>query len=437
MEIEIALQQTPSDRAPGPDGINGGCLKYLWPNIKDKIFETFVKFMKDGFLPPGFNSSFVALISKSSSPKEPKDFRPISLMNSIAKLLTKVLANRVNTVINKLVDEVQSAFISGRQIAESIFQVSEVCHSLKSKGCKGLVLKIDFEKAFDSINWDFLLEVLQVMGFGERFINWIRVLLNSMRISILVNGSPTKEFTPNRGLRQGDPLSPLLFILVGEVLNKLIAQARKINFLKGISFPGSHQEISLLQFVDDTILFIEDNMNSIRAVKKILQIFQMLSGLKINLDKSNLYAMKDNGTSLSESARVLGCLEGHWPLTYLGATIGISPKRKLFWDPLAKKFQDKLVAWKCESLNLAGRVILVSDILNSLPIYWFSVFKMPVSVSEKLDKIRRSFLWGECSDKESKRKIHMLSWNKVVKKKSSGGLGLSSIQYRNASMLGK
>lgn len=202
-EIESALHNTDKSKAPGPDGLNAGVLEALWPDIKQEVLVFFTNFHKHGFLPKGSNSSFIALIPKSSSALVPKDYRPISLMNALMKLLTKVLAARLKKVMHNLVAPNQSAFIKGRQIYDGILLTSEIVSLLQKKKSEGIVFKIDFEKAFDRVQWHFVSDILEAMKFGQKWIFWIMSIFKSSKISVLVNGSPSDEFTPSRGLRQG------------------------------------------------------------------------------------------------------------------------------------------------------------------------------------------------------------------------------------------
>ncbi|WOH14898.1 hypothetical protein DCAR_0934426 [Daucus carota subsp. sativus] len=195
-EIWNALQDTDSNKAPGSDGINSGVLKAMWQTIKGDICKAFHFFHSSGLIPSGSNSSFIALIPKSSSASNPSEFRPISLMNTSMKLISKVLARRLSAFMNKLISPTQTAFVKGRQISDGILITFEIYHSLKSGKSKGLILKIDFAKAFDCINWEFLFHVLEVMQFDVKWIKLIRNLFDSSRVSVLVNGSPTEEFHP-------------------------------------------------------------------------------------------------------------------------------------------------------------------------------------------------------------------------------------------------
>nr|XP_017256449.1 PREDICTED: uncharacterized protein LOC108226007 [Daucus carota subsp. sativus] len=435
LEIWQALQASDSNKAPGPDGVNPGVLKALWPTIKGDICSTFNIFHSSGFIPPGSNSSFIALIPKKSAASKPSDFRPISLMNSSMKLISKVLARRLSPFMNTLISHTQTAFVKGRQISDGILLTSEIYHSLKSARSRGLILKIDFAKAFDSINWGFLFEVMELMQFDSKWIHWIRKLFDSSRVSILVNGSPTDEFHPTRGLRQGDPLSPLLFNLIGEALSCLLKSAHNSGLFNGVSVAGYPEKISHLQFADDIILFVANDSHSVRGIKATLKIFEVISGLKINYGKSKLYGFKESPEQLKQWADWLGCSIGNDQFTYLGATIGQSPKKSIFWKPLEQKLVSKLQKWDSANVSMAGRLVLLQSVLDSLPSYWFSLFKMPQKTIKFIDKKRRHFLWGGKSD--TARKMHLLNWERLCIPKHSGGLGIAPLEARNISLLAK
>lgn len=152
-------------------------------------------------------------------------------MNALLKLLTKVMANTLKPLMPTLVSQHQSVFIKGRQITDGILITSELVSLLQREKTSGLIFKIDFEKAFDRVKWDFVYDILKAMNFGSKWIDWLRNLFESSRISVLVNGAPTEEFNPSRGLRQGDPLSPLLFNLVGEGLSSLLLLGAHLKYL--------------------------------------------------------------------------------------------------------------------------------------------------------------------------------------------------------------
>lgn len=190
--------------------------------------------MLTNMLPLGSNSSFIALVPKKTDHISVTDFRPISLINSCMKLITKIMATRLSKVLPKLVSSIQSGFMKNRQSTDSILVASEVVKGLKVGKFHGLVLKLDFEKAFDTIDWDFLFHLLKKLNFDSQWISWLTIILKKTRTSILVNGVPTSEFSPSRGLRQGDPLSPLLFNLVAEVLHVMLEKGEAMGIFKAV-----------------------------------------------------------------------------------------------------------------------------------------------------------------------------------------------------------
>ena len=330
-EMEIALHDLSDNKAPGPDGMNIKSLKFLWPFIKDKMSGFIGNFCNSCTLPPGVNSFFIALVPKIPNLVTIKDFRPISLINSSIKVLLKILTSRLATQMSTLVADNQTGFFKGRKAAESILVAKEVAHSILSKKKhRGFILKLDFEKAFDSVNWKFLDSTLLRMNFDNQWCAWIKAILESIRISILVNGIPTKKFSPSRGLRQGDPISPLLFNLVGKVLSTLFKTAASKGFFKGISLSKGQDCFTHLQFADDTIMFINGSLESVIGIKRVLQCFQLLSGLKINYKKSELFSSKSCKAEALEASSLFGCRVGVWPMKYLGMPVGASSRRRVF-----------------------------------------------------------------------------------------------------------
>ncbi|GJS12910.1 RNA-directed DNA polymerase, eukaryota [Tanacetum coccineum] len=260
-EIKQAVWDCGLDKSPGPDGFTFGFYRKFWSLLEDDVVDAVCFFYSNGFCLKGINSSFIALIPKSQGANLVKDFRPISLIGSIYKIIAKLLANRLVTVLDGLVNEVQSAFIANRQILDGPFILNELIHLCKAKKKQSLIFKVDFEKAFDSVRWDFLDDILKKFGFGPRWRDWIQSCLKSSRGSILVNGSPTSEFQFYKGLKQGDPLSPLLFILVMESLHLSFHNVVNASLFKGVGLDNSLQ-LSHLFYVDD-VVFIGNGVTRI------------------------------------------------------------------------------------------------------------------------------------------------------------------------------
>ncbi|XP_071712558.1 uncharacterized protein [Rutidosis leptorrhynchoides] len=254
-EIWEAVKGCCSSKAPGPDGFNLKFYKLYWDVIKSVLLAAINSFWEYGEISKGCNASFITLVPKKSNPVSLNEYRPISLIGSYYKIIAKLLSNRLKKVVPKLVSSEHSAFIKGRNILDGALIANEALNYIKVKREKGLIFKVDFEKAFDSLSWDFLEEMMSLMGFGLKWRKWIMSSLESASISILVNGSPTCEFNLGRGVRQGDPLSPFLFILAAEGLNALTKSAVSRKLFDGLLIGKDSVVLSHLQYADDTIFF--------------------------------------------------------------------------------------------------------------------------------------------------------------------------------------
>ena len=289
-EVKNAIWDCGSDKCPGPDGLNFRFIKNFWQLLKPDILRFLDEFYVHGVFPKGGNASFIALIPKVADPQILNDYRPISLIGCMYKIVAKVLANRMKKVMTTIVDETQSAFIEGRHLLHSALIVNEVIEEAKRSNKSCLIFKVDYEKAYDSVSWGFLLYMLQRAGFSSKWIKWIEGCLNSASISVLVNGSPKGEFIPKRGLRQGVPLAPFLFNVVAKGLNGLMRKAKEENMYKAYQVGSNKVQISLLQFADDTIFLGEADMENVKTIKAVLRSFKLVSGLKINFAKSSFGA---------------------------------------------------------------------------------------------------------------------------------------------------
>ncbi|GKV42304.1 hypothetical protein SLEP1_g49718 [Rubroshorea leprosula] len=433
-EIQNAVWDCDSTKSPGPDGFNFRVIKIMWEEIKQDVIGFVQEFHENGKIVRGSNSSFITLIPKVENPQRIEEYRPISLIGVMYKILAKLLANRLRKVLGKIIGEQQMAFIEGRQLMDGVVIANEVIDEAKRKRIKSFLFKVDFEKAYDKVSWDFVDYMLMRTGFTATWRKWIKECFQSSMISILVNGSPTKQFSVNKGIRQGDPLSPFLFLLVAEGLNGLMQSALDKDLYKGVRIGNGNVVVSHLQFADDTIFFGEASEENIQAIKCIMRTFELASGLKINFGKSQLMEIGTEEGWKERMAYRLCCKGGELPFKYLGIPIGGNHRKLAMWKPLMESFKKKLASWKGQNLSLGGRITLLNSVLSSLPVYLMSAYKIPKGILYSLDKIRRNFLWGGSREEN---KIKWVSWERVCRKKVCGGLGVKNLRKFNLALMGK
>ena len=377
-EIWTTISGLNRDKAPGPDGFPLAFWSFSWDFVKYEVIGFFKEFHDNAKFVKNLNTTFLVLIPKKQCVEDFKDLRPISLVGGLYKILSKVLANRIKRVMDKVISKSQNAFVEGRQILDAILIANElVDSSLRRKNCE-LVWKLDIEKAYDSISWEFLYKVLDKMGFGSRWLSWMKWCISIASFFVLINGSPAGFFQSSRGLRQGDPLSPYLFISM-EALSCVINRAVDGNYLSGIriaNWGGEDLPISHLLYADDTLIFCEDDNEQLKFLSWLLMWFEAMSGLKINLSKSEIIPIGPVN-NLVELASELGCNIGSLPMSYLGLPLGAKHKALGVWDSIEERYRKRLAAWKTQYISKGGRIMLIRSTLSSLPIYHLSLFRMP------------------------------------------------------------
>lgn len=322
-EIKEAVWNLQIDKAPGPDGFTSNFYRATWSIIKDDLKCMLNWTRKKYKIGGATNSSFLALIPKDKAPNSLSCFRPISLCNTSYKILSKILATRMKKVMGKIISETQGGFLVGHQILDNIFLVQESIHSSISKNHQGMAIKLDMANAFDRVNHDFLYAIMIKFGFSERFVRWVKACTNTPWIAPLVNGRPTTFFLATRGLRQGFPLSPFLYLLVVDSLSRKLHNLQSSRDLKGIKIARGIRPINHSQFADDTILLGRASTLIATQFKKALDTFLKASNGKVNMRKSRIYSWNCPNRTLLRIARILG-FEGvkDWnSFSYMGVPI--------------------------------------------------------------------------------------------------------------------
>lgn len=420
-ELSEGLNSMASDTAPGPDGFTINFFKQFWDMLKEDVLQIVESSRIQGSMLQAFNATFLTLIPKEEGADSPSLFRPISLCNVIYKLSSKVVANLLKPLLPTLISPEQSGFVEGRQILDGILLANEVAHSLKSTRKMGMMLKVDMAKAFDKLNWRYIKAILEAFGFSPDWINWCMGLITSSFFAILINGTPSKCFTPTRGIRQGDPLSPFIFILAAEGLGRLMKGRILAGRLRGLHLHEGSEVQSHQQFVDDTLLMTHSAVQEARELKAILQTFATASGMEVNPRKSRIYFFNTPPITQRNIVRILGFQSGTLPTRYLGAPLSEKIIRQASWQDLLDKIKSRLNDWTFRSLNFPSRLTLVKSILQAMPVYLFSVLAAPKSVIKQIKTIQRTFLWGGSPEK---MKWPLVDWKSLCTPKREGGLGL-------------
>ena len=344
-EIRTSIWCMDKDKAPGPNGFPTDFFQGCWDVIKVDLMKVFEEFHRNGKIGANINSTSITLVPKKDRSVR-VDYRPISLVTSLYKIFTKVLSIRLSVVFGETILENQSAFVAGRQILDATLIANEVVDDMRKWSKQCLAFKLDFEKAYDGVSWSLLDKVLERKGFGSRWRSWISVCLPTSTFSVIVNGEPKAWFHDERGVRQGDPLSPLLFTLMVDVLSRVISRAMASGLIKGVKVGSEGIVVSHLQLANDTILLLDNDKDSFVNALSIFQIFELSSKLKINLSKSSLAGINIDSQELSYTTSLVGCQILEWPLVYLSVPLGGNPRSVSFWDPVVEKISKCLGNWE-------------------------------------------------------------------------------------------
>lgn len=291
-EITAALNEFHPSKAPGPDGLPAMFYQKFWPHIKTEVLEFCLQVLNEGKSVRDINSTNIVLIPKTQQPETMKHFRPISPCNVTYKLISKTIAKRMKQVMPSLISQEQSAFVQGRLITDNVLVAYELLHTMRGKrqgknGC--CAFKLDMAKAFDRVNWKFIDNIMRKMMFPAHMITTIMDCISTVTYSVIINGQRYGQFNPSRGLRQGDPISPYLFLICSEGLSALIHQANTLNNITGVRASANGVMISHLLFADDSLVFCKAKKKEAQNLRIILQTYEEISGQQINFEKSFIF----------------------------------------------------------------------------------------------------------------------------------------------------
>ncbi|GJV90561.1 putative RNA-directed DNA polymerase [Tanacetum coccineum] len=432
-EVKDALFSMGDDKSPGPDGFTAAFFKETWSVTGNDVYNAVCEFFRNGTLLKEVNHTIIALLPKVKSPSRINDYRPISCCNVLFKCLSKIIANRIKQCLKHIVSPNQSAFVPGRSITDNILLTQELMHNYHlDRGSPRCAFKVDIQKAYDTVDWNFLRMILHGFGFHDKMVSWIMECVTSTSYSININGSIHGFFKGKRGLRQGDPLSPYLFTLVMEVLTLMLQ--RKIHESDQFTYHRycSKLELVNLCFADDLFLFAYGDVHSVSIIKEALDEFKVASGLVPSLPKSTAFFCNVLNHVKLSILQVLPFEEGTLPVKYLGVPLVSSRLKIRDCNELVDRVQLRISDWKNKSLSIAGRLQLIQSVLGSMHIYWASVFMLPSNVLLNIEQLMRQFLWSHGKSGKSKSKV---AWEVVCLPKDEGGLGIRRLECFNYALM--
>lgn len=310
-------------------------------------------------------------------------FRPISLCNSLYKVASKVMVERLKDIVPRVVSPYQSGFVPGRRIQENIVIAQEMAHSMaKMRGKNGFfAIKVDLSKAYDKLKWSFIWKILDEIGLPENVVHIIMSSITSVKTNVKWNGVRSDFFSPQRGIRQGEPISPYLFVLCMDKLSHLISQCVEEGSWIGLKAGRNGPIISHMMFADDLLLFGQANMEQMRRVLHVLEQICRMSGQQVSLAKTSVMFSKNVPREVrNQLVNVSGFKEVSYLGKYLGVPLlGRAPK-KADYHYLIEQVNQKLAGWKARHLSQAGRVTLAKAVIEAVPIYPMMAASIPKGV---------------------------------------------------------
>ena len=421
-EASEALDGMADSKAPGSDGLPKEFYKAFWHILGSDLVDVFNDALSSGCLSVSQRTALITLIFKKGDRLDHKNWRPISLLNSDYKLCARILAGRLLQVLQSIIGLDQTCGVRGRFIGDSVAFLRDLVDFTSEANTPAAILSLDQEKAFDRVDWAFLFRILGKFGFGASFISWVKLLYTNIRSAVLVNGYRSDYFWPSRGVRQGCPLSPLLYVISIEVL---AANLRSHPDIIGLQLPGSSSFLPTVALYADDTSVIVNSESAIQATFSVYELFERGSGAKLNFSKCEglllgpwRFLSRFPSVNISWSStkiKILGVFIGHGDLSEDN------------WRPRLDAVSRCLNSWRSRALSLAGRALVVNALALSRVWYVASVIHMPEWVRSELRRTVFNFIWAG--------KRELVARRVMYHPKSRGGFSVVSVDFKISALL--
>ncbi|KAL0458975.1 UNVERIFIED_CONTAM: putative mitochondrial protein [Sesamum latifolium] len=394
-EVKTAIFSMFPFKSPGPDGMLPVFFHKFWSIVDSDVTRAVLHILNDHVMLNKMNYTHIVLIPKCEAPKMVAQLRSINLCNVIVKMASKCVANRLKLMLDSILSQSKPGFIQGRLITDNVFLAFKLNHYLQSsrrstRGC--IALKFDMSKAYDRVEWAFLRGTLLRLGFNHRFVALVMLLVTTVSYSLTLNGKHFRYFHPKRGIRQGDALSPYLFIFCSEVFSYLIQDTERWGQLTGVAVARQAPRVSHLFFVNDTLVFCEATAEQIGEVRRILRVYARASRQEINLQKSTMVISGGVPIAVKHLLEVvLRVTVGPRHDKYLGLPAVGGRSREALFKSIRDRMWNRIGEWNTKMLSQAGKGVLVEAMLQSLPTYAMSSFQLPIGFLQSLESLMAYF----------------------------------------------
>lgn len=397
-EIKEALDSIGDLKAPGPDGMPAVFYKNFWDLMGEKITSEVQEILNGGQIPQEWNETTIVLIPKVKTFELIKDLRPISVCNVLYKIVSKVLANRLKKILPEVISQSQSAFFPGRLISDNILVAYELTHYMRQKrnGETGYAaLKLDMSKAYDRVEWGFLKDMMLKLGFNQEWTQLIMKCITFVTYRIRVDGELIEVIQPERGLQQGDPLSPYLFLLCAEGFSALIRKAEEEGSLQGVRVCQGAPSVSHLLFADDSLILCRVDRRDAQQLQSILQVYEECFGQMIYKDKSAvMFSRNTSAAKKGDFMRELNLQRETINDRYLGLPVHVGMSKTKMFAYLKEKIWQRIQGWKEKMLSRAGKEVLIKAIVQAIPSFAMGCFDLTKEICEQISKMIAKFWWS-------------------------------------------